>query len=536
MKGTISTPDQPATVLELARVSWGHTLPVGARLDEFEILSLIGEGGFGIVYLAFDHSLERRVAVKEYMPSSLAGRVNGTATIMVKAPEDAETFNIGLKSFVNEARLLAHFDHPALVKVYRFWEANGTAYMAMPAYEGPTLRHALAEREQRPDEPWLRQLLNPLLDALVVLHTDQCFHRDIAPDNILLTPKGPVLLDFGAARRVIGNASRLTVILKEGYAPLEQYGWPTLQQGAWTDIYALCCVIRFAITGSVPISSLERVQSDRMEPLCALAAGRYGRSFLETVDAGMAVMPKDRPQSVAEFRAGLDGDTSTVTRVRTPAAVGADRATTSQADSRTYRESLAPDQRIEASAQPKARALRVSTWLAGAAALLIAFGTAWWLNAGRTTEPQPSVSGARGSETSLALAPPALAAPSAPTARPSLPPTYQTLTDPQDRGSEPTASSLPVSDRGQPPSLNTTAAATPATGAPSAAAANASPSSPGTTKVEVRKNPAHKPTASHNTVPSVAPPRPARCSELQDKAALEPLSSEETDFLRTQCR
>jgi serine/threonine protein kinase len=473
------------------------------------------------------------------MPSTLAGRVNGTPTIVVKSPEDTETFNIGLKSFVNEARLLAQFDHPALVKVYRFWEANGTAYMAMPAYEGPTLRHALAEREQRPDEAWLRQLLNPLLDALIVLHSAQCFHRDIAPDNILLTPKGPVLLDFGAARRVIGNASRLTVILKEGYAPLEQYGWPSLQQGAWTDIYALCCVIRFAITGTVPMPAIERLQADRMEPLCVLCAGRYARPFLETVDAGMALMPENRPQSVAQFRAALDGDTSPATRLRKPAIRDADRETTSETQSRAPAPSPVLDERREASPQPKAPALRMSAWLAGAAALALAVGTGWWVSAGRTTGPQPQLSGAaRGPETSAAIAPAAPAAASARTAGPAL---------------TPTASTTPVSDRVQQPTVIETADATPVSSAASPPVASESPSTQEATKVEVRKNLPRQRASSANTVRSApssrgtsrpetaadktpAPPRPTRCSELQDKASLEPLSSEETDFLRTQCR
>ena len=182
----------------------GNMLPVGFYLGEFEIVKVLGEGGFGIVYLADDHSLGRRVALKEYMPSSLAQRVGGTQ-VSVKSERHRETFEAGLKSFVNEARLLAQFDHPSLVKVYRFWEANGTAYMVMPFYEGITLKDELKAMGAPPDEEWLRELLEPLTEALAVIHTEQCFHRDIAPDNVILL-KGsqrPLLLDFGAARRVI---------------------------------------------------------------------------------------------------------------------------------------------------------------------------------------------------------------------------------------------------------------------------------------------------------------------------------------------
>ncbi len=286
-----------------------HTLPDGTRLRDYEVTGLIGEGGFGIVYLAYDHSLQRRVAIKEYMPSAMASRSAHSPTIIVKSDRHADTFKAGLKSFVNEARLLARFDHPSLVKVYRFWEENGTAYMVMPYYEGPTLKRALAELGHVPDEAELRTWLRPLLDALAVMHTAHCFHRDIAPDNILLTPSGPLLLDFGAARRVIGDMTHaLTVVLKPGFAPIEQYGEvSSMAQGAWTDLYALASVVYAAVTGHPPMSSVERLMDDRLRPLSELAAGRYSEPFLTAIDAALAVRPADRPQDVAAFRVLLDG-------------------------------------------------------------------------------------------------------------------------------------------------------------------------------------------------------------------------------------
>jgi serine/threonine protein kinase len=286
---------------------FGHTLAEGTKLGEFEITGLIGEGGFGIVYLAYDPSLQREVAVKEYMPSSLASRSSGSVTVAAKSERHRDTFNAGLRSFVNEARLLARFDHPALVKVYRFWEANGTAYMVMPFYRGPTLKQALADLRLPPSEMALRNWLAPLLDALNVMHEAQCYHRDIAPDNILLTATGPLLLDFGAARRVVGDMTHaLTVVLKPGYAPIEQYGEAgTMTQGAWTDIYALACVVYYAITGKTPMSSVERLMGDQMKPLTELAAGRYDERFLRVIDAALALRPEHRPQSVTEFQAML---------------------------------------------------------------------------------------------------------------------------------------------------------------------------------------------------------------------------------------
>ncbi len=290
----------------------GNNLPLGTRLGEFELTAVLGEGGFGIVYLAHDHSLGRQVALKEYMPSVLAARV-GSTQVQVKSERHRETFEAGRKSFINEARLLAQFDHPALVKVYRFWEDNGTAYMVMPFYEGKTLKDTLRELGGPPSEAWLRTLLHPLTEALVVLHDAQCYHRDIAPDNVMMLAgsQRPLLLDFGAARRVIGDMTQaLTVILKPGYAPVEQYAEiPGMKQGPWTDVYALAAVVHHAITGRTPPPSVGRLVGDSYVPLVQAAAGRYSAGFLAALDHALAVKPEDRTASVAQLRAemGLEG-------------------------------------------------------------------------------------------------------------------------------------------------------------------------------------------------------------------------------------
>jgi serine/threonine protein kinase len=287
-----------------------NALVPGTRLGEFEIQDLIAEGGFGIVYVAYDHSLRRKVALKEYMPSALATRI-GTHTVAAKSQAHSDTFATGLSSFMNEARLLALFDHPSLVKVYRVWEANGTAYMAMPLYEGVTLKAALRSARTPPDEAWLKTLLRQLLEALAALHAARCYHRDIAPDNILILRDGrALLLDFGAARQVIGDMTQaLTVILKPGYAPVEQYAdTASLRQGPWTDIYALAAVVHLAITGSAPTPSVARMVADAYQPLAERAKGRYGTSFLSGVDCALQVLPHARPQSVSEFAALLGID------------------------------------------------------------------------------------------------------------------------------------------------------------------------------------------------------------------------------------
>lgn len=284
-----------------------NALPVGTRLGEFEIKGLVGTGGFGIVYLAYDHSLQRQVALKEYMPSELAGRDAG-ATVGVKSERYMETFQAGLRSFVNEARLLAQFDHPSLVKVYRFWESNGTAYMVMPFYRGQTLKQTLAGMEEPPGEAWLKGILAQLLEALSVIHQDNCLHRDISPDNILILPDGrPLLLDFGAARRVIGSMTQtFTVILKPGYAPIEQYAdVVTMKQGPWTDVYAVGAVAYFAVTGRPPIAAVARMIEDPLVPLSTEKAGLYDAGFLKGIDRALAIKPEDRPQSVEELRVTL---------------------------------------------------------------------------------------------------------------------------------------------------------------------------------------------------------------------------------------
>lgn len=309
---TVMPPSAPGSAVEQAAQALGvdNALPAGTALGEFEITGLIGAGGFGIVYLAYDHSLQRRVALKEYMPSGLAARKSGVT--VAKSKQHVETFQAGLRSFINEARLLAQFDHPSLVKVHRFWEANGTAYMIMPFYEGSTLKETLRQCEP-PTELWLKQLLGHLLDALEIIHKENCFHRDIAPDNILILKDGrPLLLDFGAARRVISDMTQnLTVILKPGYAPIEQYAeMNSMHQGAWTDIYALAAVIYFAVTGKPPVPAVARIISDSIVPLTEAIGGqtqnRYSPAFLHGIDKALAVKPEERPRDVATFRMLLD--------------------------------------------------------------------------------------------------------------------------------------------------------------------------------------------------------------------------------------
>lgn len=290
---------------------------------DYDIEGLLGVGGFGLVYRARDAVLQRTVAIKEYLPSTLAAR-GDRGEVILRSPAHEEPFALGLRSFINEARLLARFDHPSLVKVFRFWEAHGTAYMVMPCYEGPTLYDARRALEGPPDEAWLRALMDPLLGALDCLHREQVYHRDVAPDNILVVadpdaPQGmrPVLLDFGAARRVITESSQaLTAILKPSFAPIEQYAETSqLRQGPWTDLYGLAAVLHYCITGRTPVPATARAVHDDLPVLRQMAEAlaqdfgrRYSPALLATIDQALGVRPDVRPASVAAWREALMRD------------------------------------------------------------------------------------------------------------------------------------------------------------------------------------------------------------------------------------
>jgi serine/threonine protein kinase len=304
MSAEVTTPSGMVGTGTATPILSSNALPIGTRVHEFEITRVVGEGGFSVVYLAFDHTLHRSIALKEYIPSALASR-RGDNTVAVRSAQHQQTFEAGLRSFINEARLLAQFDHPALVKVYRFWESNGTAYMAMPYYDGRTLKQILRDHPDQATQEWLERLLVPLLDALELLHRHRCYHRDIAPDNIqVLENEAPVLLDFGAARRTIGDMTQaFTVILKPGYAPIEQYADEAdLKQGPWTDVYALSAVLYGAIVRKPPPTAVARVIKDPLDPLAKRALPGYSAAFLSGIDRGLAVRPEDRPQSIAEWR------------------------------------------------------------------------------------------------------------------------------------------------------------------------------------------------------------------------------------------
>ncbi|MFS2223790.1 serine/threonine protein kinase [Pantoea sp. B65] len=285
-----------------------NALPNGHRFNEFEIKEVIGGGGFGIVYRAWDHLLERTIAIKEYMPISLAMR-NEDLSLGLRGERYHKMFHAGLNSFIQEARLLARFNHPGLLHVLRFWEENGTAYMGTLYYSGMTLKEWQLTSPQMIDENWIRQLLPPLFGAINTIHRAGYLHRDISLDNIQIQENQlPVLLDFGSARKEIGNLSDETeIMLKPGFAPIEQYSEESdSEQGPWTDIYALGAVLHTLVSGNPPPASVVRCIEDSYQPLATLQPAGYSLPLLHAIDRALAMKPQDRPQSIDELAALID--------------------------------------------------------------------------------------------------------------------------------------------------------------------------------------------------------------------------------------
>ncbi|MGE4013138.1 MAG: protein kinase [Alphaproteobacteria bacterium] len=326
-----------------------NALPAGYQLFEYEVEAVLGHGGFGITYLAWDRNLDKQVAIKEYLPAEFAVR-QGPQSVRPRSTSDEGDYKWGLERFVKEAQTLALFRHPSIVPVYRFFEANGTAYMVMEYQKGQSLAELVRAHAGRFTEQELLSLLFPMLDGLAEVHKAGYLHRDVKPGNIFIREDGiPVLLDFGAARDAVGRKSKnLTSIVTPGYAPLEQY-YADGNQGPWTDIYALAAIVHQAITGRIPPEAPARVKRDPYEPLAQVAAGKDSPAFLAAIDRALAVDEVQRPQTTAEWRDQLLG------RSAIPAASSARPAETTQFagdpatmvthDARSGRVSQAPSMR-----------------------------------------------------------------------------------------------------------------------------------------------------------------------------------------------
>ena len=289
-----------------------NALAAGHALQEYRIEKVLGVGGFGLTYLALDENLHLRVAVKEYLPADIAVRASDR-TIAPRSGESAEIFDWGKRRFLDESRTLASFRHPNIVRVMRFFEANGTAYMVMEFVEGGPLPDWVGVR--RPlAEAQVAALAAPLLDGLEVVHKAGFMHRDIKPPNIYIRDdSSPVLLDFGAARQ---KSSELTALVTPGYAPFEQYHTQG-KQGAWSDIYALGGVLYWMVTGNSPHEAAARIRADTMPPaLQAADKSLFRPEFLAAIDWALAPDEDQRPQSVPEWREALLGAAPTPPRTQ----------------------------------------------------------------------------------------------------------------------------------------------------------------------------------------------------------------------------
>jgi hypothetical protein len=283
-----------------------NALAIGTELMEYRLDAVLGTGGFGLTYLAWDAHLEKQVAIKEYLPADFALRALDGSVVPV-ATQRENDYRWGLERFLQEARTLARFGHPHIVRVKRYFEANNTAYMVMEYERGESL-NALLKREPRPAEEKLRAMLLPLLDGLRAVHEAGFLHRDIKPSNLFLRQEdgSPVLLDFGAARYAIGHAGGRTAVVTAGYAPIEQYA-AGAQQGPWSDIYALGGVVFRAVTDANPPDAVSRLRDDGVPQMLAAARDRYSERFLRAIGWALLMDEGMRPQSVADWQGAVAG-------------------------------------------------------------------------------------------------------------------------------------------------------------------------------------------------------------------------------------
>jgi len=283
-----------------------NALPAGTQIDRYTIEGVLGDGGFGITYLARDNSpLNRTVAIKECFPCDFVQR-RGDCSVSPLSQSVHDDYRWCISQFLNEARILASIHHPNIVTVHDCFEANSTAYMITAFVSGDTLERRLAQSGARPDPAFLSNLLARLLDGADAIHRKNVLHRDIKPENILIDEADdPVLIDFGSARQSIGARSQsINVIVTPGYAPLEQY-YSGGDQGPWTDLYAIGAVCYRAIHGQKPPDAPRRQRQDNIVNLAQTYGRDYDADFLATIDHALLTDERLRPQNARDWLASL---------------------------------------------------------------------------------------------------------------------------------------------------------------------------------------------------------------------------------------
>ena len=284
-------------------VESGLYLSPGTLLhNQYQIARMLGHGGFGITYLAWDNNLETKLAIKEYMPRDFATRNSTNAEVSTFAGDAKVNFAYGLERFLEEARTLAKFQqYTGIVSVLNYFKANGTGYMVMEYVDGFTLKEYLTHKGKLSWEQTLK-LFMPVMDALREVHKHGLMHRDISPDNIYLCKDGCIkLLDFGSARYALGGHSRsLSVVVKPGYAPEEQYRTKG-KQGDWTDVYSVAASMYRCVTGVVPPDALDRLDNDELVRPSLLGV-QIPAEAEEAMMTAMAVKAENRTQSIEDFQ------------------------------------------------------------------------------------------------------------------------------------------------------------------------------------------------------------------------------------------
>ncbi len=288
-----------------------QTLPPGTRLAEFVIGPVIGHGGFGVTYRGEDANLKQPVAIKEYLPIMIAARAKD-GYVQPRSPREVERFEWGRERFLEEARILAHLNHPAIVPVLRHLEANGTAYNVMRFEDGQVLPRFLDREGQRLSADDLKALVMALLDGVEAMHRHGYIHRDIKPDNVIVRPdRAPVLIDFGAARHALADQSMApTAVISPGFAPIEQYAAGS-DHGAASDVYGLAATVYWIVVGSSPPPATDRqmaLLAGRPDPLQRPSPRRLpvGEAALDAILAGLTLAPAARLQTVAAWRGLLE--------------------------------------------------------------------------------------------------------------------------------------------------------------------------------------------------------------------------------------
>ena len=281
-----------------------HMPPFTVLAGKYLLGKSIGEGGFGITYIGMDLNLEVRVAIKEYYPQGVAARDNRTndSTVWPCSENVQGFFEEGREKFINEARRIAKFrELPEIVGVVDFFRENQTAYIVMEYLDGKTLKEYLRENGGKISSEKLLQMLKPLILSLEKLHGSNLIHRDISPDNIMLMKNGSIkLLDFGGARDYAAqNGRSMSVVVKRGYAPEEQYR-SRGDQGPWTDVYALCATMYRCITGEVPPEALDRLYNDELKPISSFGAD-CPKHIENVITKGLSVRKEGRYQSMEEL-------------------------------------------------------------------------------------------------------------------------------------------------------------------------------------------------------------------------------------------